>query len=323
MATWRRRLTWPVGVGLLAGASPLVLYAVINAAVFGTVMPVSGEAKQLAPLPVFSDTVLRHLALELRIALAEGRFSVYLTQGLAPALVTLAALAAHRRLRPQHPYWAATHLALLVFPFALLALQALVSDWILWPWYLYAFLPALITVPAALARAGMRGGGSEGMPRSAILAIAALVGVAVAKTTPAQQRLEYGMADASLRVAAFAERHDGRLAMGDRAGRVGFLVPHRVLQLEGLVGSRDFLESIRAQSDLVAVLRERGVRYYVGTQMERIGSCHVGEEPKPAQAGAKSPRMTGRFCAEPVLRHVDNLGVVTLVFDVAAEAAKR
>jgi hypothetical protein len=111
--------------------------------------------------------------------------------------------------------------------------------------------------------------------------------------------------------------------MGDRAGRVGFLVPNRVIQLEGLVGAPDLLHAIAARANLLDVLRARGVRYYIGTRMDESAGCFLGEEPKIMQSGAASPRMTGRFCSAPVLRQVDNRGVVTMIFDVAAEGPKR
>ena len=105
--------------------------------------------------------------------------------------------------------------------------------------------------------------------------------------------------------------------------RVHEVAATRTEQLEGLVGTPDQLRAIREQADLVATLRERGVRYYVGTRMTSDGECLVAEEPKAIQAGAKSPRLTGRFCAKPVFRYVDNRGVATLIFNVAAETPKR
>ena len=326
----RSWLTRPIVVALLLGALPLVAYTITNFAVFSIAMPVSGQAKQLAPFPVLGGTFLAHMLREL-LLLRYGAFSIYVTHGVAPALLALLALALYPRTRPKDSYWAAAHLALLIFPFALLFVQFLVSDWILWPWYLYVFIPAFVTALAALARAGLYDSGTGDSPqrwhpagRLVMVAATILAGLALITALALharERRLEAGMTDAALAVAAFAAHHEGRLAMGDRAARVGFLLPNRVEQLEGLVGSPDLLQPIREQADLIATLRERGIRYYVGTRMPEDGRCHIGEEPKAIQAGPRSPRMSGRFCSEPVLRHVDNQGVTTLIFDVRAEAA--
>jgi hypothetical protein len=323
-------VTAPIAAGFAIGTLPLAIYFIVNIVVFGSVLPISGQAKQLAPFPVFSTHALGHLVREPLGSLLHGRFSIYLTSGLVPALISLLAILVYARTRPRERSWAAVHLALLLFPFALLAAQCLVSDWILWPWYLYALIPAAISALAALVRAGLPATQEKSSPLG-LGAVAAIAVVIVADPAVAllhgpqsgEARLEYGMADASRAVADFAARHDGLFAMGDRAGRVGFLVPNRVIQLEGLVGAPDLLHAIAARANLLDVLRARGVRYYIGTRMDESAGCFLGEEPKIMQSGAASPRMTGRFCSAPVLRHVDNRGVVTMIFDVAAEGPKR
>lgn len=333
LAEARRWITGSNAVALLLGASPLVVYLAVNGIAFGTLLPISGQAKQLAPFPVFSGHMIEHLVgTPVRGALS-GRLSVYFTHGLLPAAIAASVLIGWRRLRPADGTWAAIHRALILFPFALFGTQFLVSDWILWPWYLYCLVPALAVALAALACAASRRGSPNAPARRgttialattiAVSGFAGLMFVAGTAPPPREARLEFGMADAALSVAAFAQRHDGRLAMGDRAARVGFLLPNRVLQLEGLVGTRDFLRAIRDRADLIETLRAQDVRYYVGTRMPSAAGCHVAEEPKAMQAGPHSPRLTGRFCGAPVLRHRDNQDVETLIFDVAAEPYAR
>lgn len=318
-----------VAAGLAVGALPLLVYGIANVALFGSVLPISGQAKQLAPFPVFSSHALGHLIDEPLSALMHGRVSVYLSVGIVPAAISLAALALYARTRPQERSWAAMHLALLLFPFALLAAQSLVSAWILWPWYLYATIPAAVSALAALVRPALPDPHRPAtLGRGAIVAIAAAIladpAAALLRGPQSDEtRLEYGMADAAFAVANFAARHDGLFAMGDRGGRVGFLVPNRVIQLEGLVGAPDLLRAIGGREDLLDVLRARGVRYYVGTHMAQSAGCFLGEEPKLMQSGPESPRMTARFCGAPVLRHRDNRGVETLIFEIAAEVPKR
>lgn len=329
LAESRRWITGANATAVLLGASPLLIYLAVNVAVFGTLLPISGQAKQLAPFPVFGGHALDYLFDQSVGGALHGRIGLYFTHGLLPALVVAPALTAWRFLRPADRAWAGILFALLVFPFALFATQVLLSDWIPWPWYLYGLVPALSVSLAAIASAALRGAASSAPARrgttmalAAAIAIAGFAGLLFAAATAPQQRehrLEFGTADAALNVAAFAQRLDGRLAMGDRAARLGFLLPNRVTQLEGLVGTRDFLRAIRDGADLLETLRAQDVRYYVGTRMPRVDGCYLAEEPKTMQAGPHSPRLTGRFCSAPVFRHRDNTGVETLIFDVAAE----
>jgi hypothetical protein len=328
LETLRRWATPGIAVGLAAGIAPLLAYAGLNWAVFGTPAPVSGQAKHLADFPVFSTHMLYYAVVSPIQRLPH--LTPYVVNGLVPGLIALTALLAWRRSRPDDSYWRDAQLALLMFPFVHLTILFLVSDWILWTWYFYPFIIAVAAAMAGLVRAATLRlsdrNGSTDLGGVAVIAtlvaaglFAAFVSFAIIKPRPAETRLEYGIAEASLAIARFAEQHDGRFAMGDRAGRVGFLVPNRVLQLEGLVGTREFLANIRDQADLLDVLRRHGVRYYIGTRMPEEGGCHTALEPKTKQAGAKSPRMTGRFCADPVFRHVDLDGVTTLIFDVSRE----
>jgi hypothetical protein len=99
--------------------------------------------------------------------------------------------------------------------------------------------------------------------------------------------------------------------MGDRAGIVGYLLEDGVLQMEGLEEDRALLRDIAAQRNLVEVLQERDVEYYVATNPGRQNGCY--EWCEPAQAGPSAPHMRASWCHEPVFRFQVG-GVVTMVF---------
>ena len=104
--------------------------------------------------------------------------------------------------------------------------------------------------------------------------------------------------------------------MGDRAGLVGYLLPAPLVQTEGLMMDPAFLENIRRERDLLRVLREYGVRYYIATNPVPSGSCWLVRE--PAQGGPDVPVMPGRFCSQPVHSFSQN-SFRTVVFDLTRE----
>ncbi len=104
--------------------------------------------------------------------------------------------------------------------------------------------------------------------------------------------------------------------MGDRAGRVGYLLPAPLIQTEGLMMDPAFLDNIRLQRNLLGVLRGYGVRYYVATNPVPSGNCWLVRE--PAQGGTDVPVMPGRFCSQPVRSFLQS-GFRTVVFDLTRE----
>jgi hypothetical protein len=119
----------------------------------------------------------------------------------------------------------------------------------------------------------------------------------------------------AIEVREFAVTHPGIYAMGDRAGMIAYLLPYPLVQTEGLVMDRAFLEHIRRQDDLAQTLALYHVRYYIGSSWESAPSyrngCYYAVE--PVEAGAESPHMQGKLCQDPLLR-VKHNGVETLIF---------
>jgi len=170
---------------------------------------------------------------------------------------------------------------------------------------------------------------------TAAVMAAALVGAAAvvrARTfdwTPASTSIY----DVALRLRdVFADR-PGVLAMGDRAGVTSYVLGRPIVQLEGLIGDRALVEEIRREEPLLQVLRERHVDYLIVSlyhPLERDGACYRVAEPDVLQAGKRSAKMVGRFCAPPIAEldtpftyQWRTIGTCyTYVFDVRAERAE-
>jgi hypothetical protein len=119
---------------------------------------------------------------------------------------------------------------------------------------------------------------------------------------------------ASLEIQEFATRHPGIYAMGDRAGRVAYLIPDPVVQTEGLMMDREYLRYVEKQTPLREVLKHYNVRYYIATAYDPFQGCFEAAE--PAKAGPTSAHMRAEFCEDPAASYFHD-GIETLIFDLS------
>jgi hypothetical protein len=113
----------------------------------------------------------------------------------------------------------------------------------------------------------------------------------------------------------FAKQPDAVIAMGDRAGSVGQLLPNRLIQLEGLVMDSKFLENLHHSKSIAELLKKYDVHYYVATGSRRNDDgCYTTWE--PSQSRGDSFKLESRLCA-PVVDAFTIDGYTTIVFDVS------
>ena len=266
----------------------LAPYFLLNRALFGAWLPISGIAKQLRRHHTPSAEVWRSVlhptasqAALLLLSVAAILLFVRLRRSLAsPIQIILVSAITFRWL----------HFLLLSF----------VSDWPLWGWYFYSVRFAVLAFFALTAIALSRTDFLRLRPalHTALLPLAILLlFLQHWVRDPGMQNI-YATAES---LATFSQTHPGLYAMGDRAGMVGYLLANPVLQTEGLVTDLAFINHIRHQDDLQLTLRHEGVRYYISATADPVssGACLLASE--PALAGPDSPRMRSRLCTPPVL----------------------
>jgi hypothetical protein len=306
---------WSSGVvAMVFGAVPLLLYFLSNRLWFHVWMPVSGEAKQLRLHHSFN---LATIAASLRTIDFTHRLVI-----IYPTFFTLILCAAFlipkgQRLRRSV---LAVSVGLVLLPF----LQSLtfwtLSDWPIWPWYLYS-LPLAMT-GAFLLLFHRYPDPQTSIRREALVILRscamvfALFYAATCTPGPSQSRGYVFGKD----LESFARTHNGTYAMGDCAGTPGYLIRQPVVQLEGLVMDAPFLDNIREQRDLKDVLKNYGVRYYVTPDATLVDGCYRTKE--PVQAGPDSPSMHGTFCREPVASfpHGANNDSTVRIFDLQPDS---
>jgi hypothetical protein len=277
------------------GAAPLWLYFLLNRLAFGIWLPVSGLAKQLKP---FASPVI--------LARFNHPFSIDGLFVVAESVLGLVALVLlfWTSLRTIAPTRRAIAVATLAFPLLFYSAQCLASDWPLWGWYRYPWIVAF-PVAAGVLFGGLAQRLDLRVPAQGVVAgLGAVFLAAIAVRAlrppnadrPAPSTFIYLFAK-DLR--DFAAVHPGRYAMGDRAGLVGYLLPDPVLQLEGLVGDRAFVRRIAARRNLLDILADYRIDYYVARDAVRDKGCYDISE--PFQAGPYSPHVAATICREPVL----------------------
>ena len=315
---WRTRAR---AIGpFVAGMSPVLAYLVFNRVVFGSAMPISSHAKQMrfhhtfTPLPLHAvfnsffpeiSTLTRPILLALCVSVA---LLVFRGRG--------------RLERGQRGLvW-----ALLLFLPVHLGILSFTSDWPVWRWYLYPFLlcglGAAMVLLTRKEQVLVRRYPYTGLLGALLFLFAAWHITAFNLWDTGTLRSgKYSFYFAAKDLAGFAAAHPGVYAMGDRAGMVGYYLPAPLIQTEGLMMDKGFLENIRTQRNLRDVLRQYHVRYFIATNPVPRQGCLLVRE--PIQGGPDVPHMQGVFCSRPVhtFESVDHYRNV--VFDMNEEWSGR
>ena len=291
-----RRIARPrLIAGLLLGMLPLAVYFALNRHSFGTWLPVSGMAKELKfghapslePWRVFFHPLAAAYTVLMLVALA-----LLIRNG--------------RRLAAMDRVLFA---AALLFPFVYYSALSFVSDWTLWGWYMYPLRTAVCISFVQLCLTPLVLKFFNRTAVSVLMVTTVFAGLATLRWT----RQQTDIYEASIEIVNFARTHPGTYAMGDRAGRVAYLIDQPVVQTEGLMMDRAYLTYVANQTPLREVLAQYNVRYYIATAYQPFTGCFEASE--PAKAGPASAHMRAEFCTPPLATFLHN-GNQTLIFDM-------
>lgn len=307
LAQWLRR-----GALFAAGGFVLPVYLGINYLCFGALTPISSAAKHLKP--GIAPSLIPAVTLVRGMLPAEHYGSWLFVFPLFISFLGLLFLI--DQLSSRQGSFTPLMTASLLFPFFHLGALSMLSDWPLWPWYFYplalscTFSMVLLAGTSTLRRTFALYPWVQSV--TAMLLLTGMAGRIVYRAIHPTAGFN-STYEAALNIVAFDKDHHGKYAMGDRAGTVGYLLPDPLVQLEGLVMDKAYLNNVRARRDLIEVLREYHVNYYVSTNPEPTGSCYRFVE--PSKAGPYSPKMQGQLCEEPLMEVVHD-GLTTAIFNL-------
>ncbi|HEY4150401.1 MAG TPA: hypothetical protein VGM41_15790 [Chitinophagaceae bacterium] len=268
---------------------PVALYLGVNYFLYHSSFPVSGLAKTVVKLGGVNGASLKSFA----FYFPYNVYNVAVT-----GLFILVALTGDFKAKR---YFHLLALVTLLF----YILTAVRSDWALWAWYFYPVPPLAFMLSA-------QGGAlfSAPNPRLAglnrfIYAAAAFAAVVVLfsfviwafyslplyKTSSEGEGKVDILHIGGLHIKEFEEHHKGVYAMGDRAGIVGYLIKSPLIQLEGLVMDKEYMNRLSKTEKLYDLLHAYNVNYYIASNPTRLDdSTYVVKE--PAQSHGLSHQIT-------------------------------
>ncbi|MGI4756921.1 MAG: hypothetical protein ACRYGF_08735 [Janthinobacterium lividum] len=286
-------------LGFVCGVAPLLLlYFVLNLHFFHLLTPVSGLAKQMKTGLSLSpetwealrptDRMRRIVLLPELLLIGTGLIAGLTRRSAVPADVLRTRL-----------LW-----VLLLFPLLHLCTLSLLSDWTVWPWYFYSLTVAALAAYVLLVdRLPMRG---VVFFASVYAGVLVLYAAAYAWKGPNSVTV----LQSSMQVAGYMDAHPGVYMMGDQAGTTAFLSHQPIIQTEGLVMDKRFLQLMKAKTPLSEIAVDYRAAYYAKIGGEYRGDClYVAE---PANAGPTSPVMRGTICHAPLVvfyRTADNVPI--------------
>jgi hypothetical protein len=301
VSQWRIQLSIRKASAFLGTFLPLLLiYFAINYHLFHRFMPISGSAKQLRRVHgIFMPAVYR--------SLTAGTIIMFVL-----AIITLACLPIlWRKLTPS---LRVLSIPLLLFPFVHWGFTFYLSNWMLWSWYKYSVILAMV-VTLLFTAISLELWAPVLLFSPAILLLA-LFALASARYTPASEMQD--ISAAALFIRTFAATHPGRYAMGDRAGMAAYSTDQPMIQTEGLMMDEAFLQRIRRSEPLLQVLNDYHADYYVSFDRRKPGPWPTGrcfQAREPNQAGPDSPTLNALFCKPPVAQMMAPSGR-TIIFDL-------
>jgi hypothetical protein len=282
--------------GLAVGMLPIAAYFIINHVFFHTWMPVSGMAKELkfGKIP----------------SLEPWRVFFHPLAGAYAVLMLFAVLLLLRNRARFAPIDRVLFISAILFPFVYYFVLSVVSDWTLWGWYMYPLRAAVLVSFIILCATPSFAALFNRTAVATLMVLSVLGGLATMRWT----RQQADIYQASVEIVDFSRAHPGVYAMGDRAGRVAYLLDQPVIQTEGLMMDRDYLNYVARQTPLRDTLAHYHVRYYIATAYHPFPGCFEAAE--PAKAGPASAHMRAEFCRQPLATFTHD-GNQTLIYDLA------
>lgn len=283
--SWRESLGRTLRLGLPAAAA-LLAYMTTSELLFGTASPVSGQAKSLGG-PFWSPRVFTdYLAAKPVLGPLFEMLPVaaLLTLGVLPA-IALGWFFSRKDEGREQLRGATRLLAVLVAANASqLLYYAIFSSWPLWRWYYY-YLPLELAVALAML-AGLALAALPAKAAALVKALPALLAVAIAAKLGSaylHQQTRKPAEDANYKIQAWAAAEklnqalekEAIVAMGDRAGAFGYFLDRPLVQVEGLVASKEFLAALE-QGEVHQLLEKLGVDYVAYS-----GGPKSGGDPQP------------------------------------------
>jgi hypothetical protein len=231
---------------ILISFTPLLLYLVVNYHYFNTLMPISGIAKQLK-LAIGFD--FKYIIKDYFDFTTNKIIFMYIPTILW--FINLISLKGNTQSKNN----VLLNIISVIFPLVFVFLQAYLSGWQFWAWYYYMLIPSSIVF---LINSKQLRNTSHYIKYLILILIIVWSFVSITfKLTPRQ-----AMFEVLNEINKSIKDKSGLLAMGDRAGLTSVILNRPILQLEGLMTNKEFIELLK-KGNLEIILIKYNVKYYI------------------------------------------------------------
>jgi hypothetical protein len=281
-------------VFFLVGSLPLILYLAYNYTQFGNFIPISGQAKGLKSVSFFISPGALSSIKKRIIADKHLQFQLLIILSTMPLLI--------KNLVVKKRAFDYALFLITIFPFIYFPITSMRSDWGLWFWYFYPIMLSSSVSFAILTSSLCKYFKFSSSKITYILIIIFIFYSSYQGFRIYSHRYNYSKVHpvlcAALKIKTFSIQNPGIYAMGDRSGAVGYLLSYPLIQLEGLVCDTAMINNISSQKNLIDVLAEYNVDYYIATKP--IYKRDIWYFKEPAMGGYYIPRMKAIFTSQPV-----------------------
>jgi hypothetical protein len=283
LAFTKKRLQNIVLLSTLVGG-PICLYFLLNYYFHESFFPVSGLAKSVESITGIHKYAFKSF-------LTHKPYNVFNVAVSAVFLIYLI----NRKFAIRPLLWAMGLGTLLFY------LQTSIrSDWGLWSWYFYP-IPVIAFLLASEHWNTSRKLFSIPRLSSALTVFISFTALAVGFVVlmlytfplPFISKDKKGKIDilhvAGFKIKKLESTERGVYAMGDRAAVVGYLLESPLIQLEGLVMNKKYLQDLVAHEKLESLLKKYQVKYYISSNAVKLNdSTYVVREPAQSNGHSKA-----------------------------------
>ena len=254
---------------------PIFSYAIINLASIGYPLPISGLAKSVNYFNwINSATIISIIQSPITII-------IYVITSLSIPLLFF------KKTKKENYCLLAIGIALI---FTYYLVNSIRSDWPIWTWYYYPFIAyiffssAIININPKNTIASKRIG--IYIPLSIYLFITVITCMAKGTSLIYPVKPYSSITQAALKIRNFERNNPGIYAMGDRAGLVGFVLESKLLQIEGLVMDKQYIDKLNSTYDILDLLQNYNIDYYIATNPKLVqAGYYLIKEPSLANNG--------------------------------------
>ncbi len=242
---------------------PFLLYILSNILIFDTIMPISGMAKSLRSEVYFEFNIIRSF-----FDFTLNRIFYGTIPGLLIVLNLVIVILNYNKIEIKLKY---LFISVILFQISLILYSSLFSGWVYWSWYFYSVVFSYI-ITIYFINTNFK------IKKNIILLVTISFIFYALAFSFLKKPTSYDIYNEAQLLKKFEKHYVGIYGMGDRAGLPSFYIKSNLIQLEGLMMNREYLEDLQ-KLDLIDLLKKYNVEYYISYNPIKLDDKFIIAEP--------------------------------------------